>query len=53
MNSVNFHKNTKLFVDSTIYYYLCKINNKTVVKIVNRPWDIINWTSWITKFLNL
>lgn len=28
-------------------------NNKTVVKIVNRPWDIINWTSWITKFLNL
>lgn len=26
---------------------------KTVVKIVNRPWDIINWTSWITKFLNL
>ncbi len=30
-----------------------QINNKTVVKIVNRPWDIINWTSWITKFLNL
>jgi|GEM_PF-7004921 len=41
MNSVN------------LLLYLCKINNKTVVKIVNRPWDIINWTSWITKFLNL
>ena len=21
---VKYHKNTKLFVDSTIYYYLCK-----------------------------
>lgn len=23
-HKIKYHKNTKLFVDSTIYYYLCK-----------------------------